>query len=61
MRKALWKSIDYRYDDNNPPEYFPGDKTGIGQSLEQEDDDDMHDDDMHEDDDGAPLGAGGAP
>ena len=44
MRRSLWKSYDFRYDDDNPPEQLPGDKRGEGGFSQQQGDDDSDDD-----------------
>lgn len=44
MRRALWKSHDFRYDDDNPPEQLPGDKRREGGFSQQNADDDSDDD-----------------
>jgi len=39
IRKSLWKSHDFRYDDDRPPDELPGDGSGKGgQSQEAEED-----------------------
>ena len=44
MRRSLWKSYDFTYDDDDPPEQFPGDKRGEGGFSQQQGDDDSDDD-----------------